>query len=302
MNNEQFATRETAGNAPPLFAVVSRPGPPLSSYFPSTEGDYEHFAKQLEALEHMNRARLARGRKPLPSISRASFSRICMLSDAIRDKDVFYIMLHQAYCLCSMAPNKLVFARELGLDIVPCLDILKQLFVDDQNLTGDFLTWFLEFPSPWAEMRIKKDYINILPQIQKSLDLISQHWTSFEQEINLRCYPPLISELIGQFGIVSDGLQYAVCTTSARRLYGITGYGGPLERECENLFQKDQQNHRQRLTDLGTHTQAAFAERVREENEELVGRYMKLWRQYAPVRLPSPVPQLIAQDYVSRPC
>jgi hypothetical protein len=289
MDNERFATRETAGNAPPLFAIVSRPGT-LPSHLPRAEAEREYFSKQLEALEYLNKARLARAKNPQSSLSRESVSRIRVLGEAFRDKDFFYLALHQAYCLYSTAPNEISVAGEPGLDIVPCLDILKQLFVDDQNLTSNLLTWFLEFPAPWAKMQMKKDFIDMLPQIQKSLDLISQHWTSFEQKINLRCYPPLISELIGQFGIVSDTLRYVICTAFARRIYGITNYDGPLEKEYEALFQKDQQNHRQRLTNRGTHTQAAFAERVREENEELIGQYMKLWRQYAPMRLPSPMP------------
>lgn len=181
MDNEQFATRETAGNAPPLFAVVSRP----ESLPSPTEAEHEYFSKQLEALEYLNKARLARAMNPQSCLSAASVYQIRVLGEALRNKDFFYLALHQAYCLHSAAPNELSIVREPSLNIVPCLDILKQLFVDDQNFTSNLLTWFLEFPAPWAKMQVKKDFIDMMPQIQNSLDLISQNWTSFKQEINL---------------------------------------------------------------------------------------------------------------------
>ena len=135
MDNKRFA-RETAGNAPPLFIVVSRP----ESLPLLTEAEHKYFSKQLEALEYLNKARLARVMNPQSCLSAASVYQICVLGKALRNKDFFYLALHQAYCLHSVAPNELSVVQEPSLNIVPCLNILKQLFVNDQNFTSNLLT------------------------------------------------------------------------------------------------------------------------------------------------------------------
>ncbi|KAL1962044.1 hypothetical protein VTN77DRAFT_630 [Rasamsonia byssochlamydoides] len=212
--------------------------------------------------------------------------RVRLLQDACRFEDIFYIALHQVYCVSSYAPSQLAGLARFAIQRGYGFDVIKQLLVDNQNLSGDFLKWCVYYPSPLRFLFENKDYRNALQQVGHALALISQRWVSFEKELQARSYPPLVEELVTQFGITSPVLQGIIFTALIRRLFGSRNE--QLMRACQTLFERDQKLHQDRLGGPPIPVEV-----LQREKEVLVRNYQVLSQKYAAVaQLPSPVSQM----------
>lgn len=242
----------------------------------------------LSMMEFWNKSRLMiiRLEKSRDSYGTSQPPRLGLLYKALSSLDLYYMALHQAYCLHSVSPTELQHELQSILDNGNCLGILQQLLGDNRNLANHSLQWLSQFPVPWTTMFKGQIYTNEPSQVQLSLNLMCQNWASFQQEVHLRCYPPLVAELVAHFGIISPVLQSVIFMTFVRRLYRTENGNEIVEKACQDLFEKDQQNHLRRIE--GLESQYISATQVQADNEELIRGYMDLYSRYSIVSLPTP--------------
>ncbi|RHZ55507.1 MIZ zinc finger domain protein [Aspergillus thermomutatus] len=214
--------------------------------------------------------------------------RIRLLRDACNEKDLFYLTLHQIYCLHTFAPSE--FARlpyisghhETGLEVV------KQLLVDNHRLSGDFLRWSVNFPRPLRVMFQTREFPIVLHQIAHCLGCLSEKWTAFDRHVRERVYPPLIDELVVQFCITSSVLLSIVFLAMSRRIFGARH-----EDQLRSIYSRNKRNYVKRFRSITT------PEQLHRENERLIQAYRALGRsQTSPVgQHTSPV----AREHVAQP-
>ncbi|KAJ9198788.1 transcriptional regulator family: Zinc finger, MIZ-type [Paecilomyces variotii] len=211
--------------------------------------------------------------------------RVRLLQEACRSKDLFYVTLHQVFCLHTFALSE--FARLTGFSTsqASALEIIKQLLLDNRRLSGDFLKWCVNFPFPMSRMLQNVKYRGTLQQIGQSLSLLSVKWVSFEQEIRRRSYPPLIDELVLQFHITSSTLQSVIFTAICRR--HLQARDDDRLRQFLSLFERNRKYYLRRFADP---QHPVSTEHMQKENEDLIRGYHSLWVQFAPRNEIHPAP------------
>ncbi|GAQ07207.1 hypothetical protein ALT_4528 [Aspergillus lentulus] len=211
-----------------------------------------------------------------------------LLRDACLEKDLFYLTLHQIYTLRTFAPSE--FARlpyvsgqnETGMEVV------QQLLVDNHRLSGDFLRWSVNFPRPLGVMCQTREFPIVLHQIARSLGFFSEKWTAFDRHVRERGYPPLIDELVVQFGITSSVLLSIVFLALSRRIFGTQH-----EDQLRSIYSKNKRNYVKRFGSRLTPQQ------LHRENERLIQAYKALSGTQT-----SPVGQhtsSVARDHAAQP-
>lgn len=211
--------------------------------------------------------------------------RVRLLQDACEVEDMFYLALHQVYSLHSFAPSEFARLDGFGMAQKNGFEVVKQLIVDNKRLSGDFLKWCVHFPFSLHYMLQTERYRNVLQQVRQCLALMYQRWSFFEQEIRNRSYPPLIDELVLQFGATSSVLQSIIFTALARRISGPDNE--PLMKQFQAIFDQNRQNYVRRFADPRS---PIPPEQMQRENEALVAAYKSLSAQpAAAAHQPSPL-------------
>ncbi|GIC84633.1 MIZ zinc finger domain protein [Aspergillus udagawae] len=260
----------------PLEAQQRRPlmtsAPPDSNHVPPSPvgpGPSTSFINQTfwtqsqEALD----AFVARAEGAMLLSETVELPRTRLLRDACIEKDLFYLTLHQIYSLHTFAPSE--FARlpyvsrhnEMGLEVV------QQLLVDNHRLSGDFLRWSVNFPRPLGVMCQTREFPIVVHQIARCLGSFSEKWTAFDHHVRERGYPPLIDELVVQFGITSSVLLSIVFLALSRRIFGTQH-----EDQLWSLYSKNKRNYMKRFGSRHT------PEQIHRENERLIQAYRALSR------------------------
>ncbi|EAW11420.1 MIZ zinc finger domain protein [Aspergillus clavatus NRRL 1] len=193
--------------------------------------------------------------------------RIRLLRDACNSQDLLYLILHQIYCLHTFAPSEFARLPHLTRQHSAGFDVLKQLLVDNHRLSGDFLRWSVYFPRPLGVMLQTPEFSKALHQIANCLVLLSERWAAYDRHVRERAYPPLIDELVMQFGLTSTVLLSIVYLAMSRRIYGTQN-----EERLRGLFEKNKQNYFRRFTTRVT------LEQMNRENEYLIRAYKSLSR------------------------
>ncbi|EED16553.1 MIZ zinc finger domain protein [Talaromyces stipitatus ATCC 10500] len=169
--------------------------------------------------------------------------RVRILQDACSAEDMFYLALHQTFCLSSADPSQLRDGAEHGIRPDLDFDVVAQLLVDNKRLSKEFLQWSIEYPMPFQALLSSNDYRNALKQVSNCLSTISNHWPVFEREIRARGYPPQVDELVVRLGVESPVFQTIVFTAVSRRLFGGRE---ELFKACISVFEEDQRTYNQR--------------------------------------------------------
>uniref|UniRef100_A0A093VZM8 Zinc finger MIZ domain-containing protein 1 n=1 Tax=Talaromyces marneffei PM1 TaxID=1077442 RepID=A0A093VZM8_TALMA len=171
--------------------------------------------------------------------------RVRILQDACSAEDMFYLALHQTFCLNSADPSQLSQVADQG--ILPGLgfDVIAQLLVDNKRLSSEFLRWSIEYPFPLHVLLQFEEYKSALKQVSHCLATISHNWPRFEREIRSRGHPPQVDELVNSLGVESPVFQTIIFTAISRRLFGARE---ELFKACTSLFDEDQRTYKHRST------------------------------------------------------
>lgn len=155
---------------------------------------------------------------PLPPNS-VEEQRLQMLNKARQTNDLFYVVFHALFCARSVNPN--LQLPNLTMAHLHGLDLLTPFLVNNSLLMEQFVVFCSTCPGPINFMlQIFPQYRDALNDVLNFLQLMGEHWQSFEQVMGPRGYPPLKQEFSAIFLLKSRILQHVIFTACCRRLCG----------------------------------------------------------------------------------
>lgn len=230
---------------------------PRGQIWQHARGKLDSYILQLNRTKHQSEANKTAETVELP--------RVRILEDACREEDMFYLALHQTFCLNSADPSQLSQATHQAIVPGVGFDVVAQLLVDNKRLSAEFLRWSVEYPMPLRVLLQFEEYRNALQQVSHCLTTISRHWPVFEREIRSRGHPPQVDELVDSLGVESPVFQQIVFTAICRRLFGARE---EPYKACISLFEEDQRTYKQRsMLPINARRQAIF---------EFFGKYRQI--------------------------
>ncbi|KAI1438475.1 hypothetical protein GGR50DRAFT_691338 [Xylaria sp. CBS 124048] len=171
--------------------------------------------------------------------------RAVLLKRACLEGDVFYMALHQLFCLWTTEPtlvHGLFYDDLLSTSVADkAFGCLESFLKPNSKLREQVVLWYARFPLPLSALRTDSIYAAAIAQVLRFLLSLSNNWATVMQEHVLLGYPILMSELIKKFYLYSAILQ-TVMFRSSRRTLGIADR--PLGVRLDELFQTDQNKHR----------------------------------------------------------
>ncbi|KAL2360462.1 hypothetical protein RJZ56_006672 [Blastomyces dermatitidis] len=204
-------------------------------------------------------------------------NRILLLRTACENEDVFYIALHQVYCLHTISPGFLPPSK-LGARQIAGLELVSQLLTQNGCLSKPFVEACASFPAPFG---IVVQYYSIYPavcdQVISFLGSMADRWLPFETSVAMRGYPPLIDELVDVFGFTSRTFRHIIFTACRRRLIGALDDG--VTQAYARIFQINEEFYQQRPLRQYSANPISPAQ-IQSENEFLKTQYLQILEQY----------------------
>ncbi|KAK2790339.1 hypothetical protein FQN52_005607 [Onygenales sp. PD_12] len=176
--------------------------------------------------------------------------RTVLLRTACEKEDLFYVALHQIYCL---DPRILAASfHNFGPPQMDGINIVSDLLVNNSTLSEQFVRACAEFPASIQTMiHHVPRYTDTLGQVMRFLELLSTRWPGFEATIISRRYPPLIvDELLQHLALPSLTLQYIIFVACCRRIGGLRS--DSTVEIFSSLFHKNQQLYDHSLSRVNT--------------------------------------------------
>jgi hypothetical protein len=205
--------------------------------------------------------------------------RFRLLSDACNTEDIFYVALHQLFCVWDSAGHAII-ASIPGLPPTHILafafKILGQLIRDNEGLASNHLEWFVDFPSPLVDlMRTSEAYSKTIMTVGQFLGKLAPNWGPMSALCSGRGYPPLVDEMTGRMGLVSPTLQQVMFTAMRRNLQVPDDlYGNQMEK----TFAEDKQGYQELAARFNTGRPPTEKE-IMERNKQLIHKYLSIINQ-----------------------
>ncbi|KAH9900217.1 hypothetical protein F4778DRAFT_163728 [Xylariomycetidae sp. FL2044] len=207
--------------------------------------------------------------------------RFQLVKDACAEGDLFFIALHQVFCVWTAKQGAFHQMCAEGVHDPSLMDnafgIMGSILKSNSKLRQQHLTWFATFPvdlRPAPQLCDDATYALALRQVLDFLTYVSHRWMVVNHKHQTDGYPLLMSELLGTFGLFSPILQGIVFRASRRTLGVIDG---PFGTQMEELFRADQQAHQ---NDDGSFKIQPPSQEYQKYNDSLKGNYKILIAQH----------------------
>lgn len=210
--------------------------------------------------------------------------RFALLSNACKEEDRFYVVLHQIFCLQSLNPGALAgylshySIVEFNPDIFNsgCV-VISQLIKSNTLIGVRHLSWFSEFPEPLPALFQTEPHRRILREVIIFVNNLATKWQMLITACGRRNYPLLVHELVYDLGLSSTVFQ-DVISTAARRNMGVIDQIGGVD--MDNVFKEDKAGHRALTARLETENPPT-AEEVTAHNERIIKMYKQVQQKIA---------------------
>jgi hypothetical protein len=283
---EQLRSPSPASSLSPTVAF-DQPPLPASVLLPrqnqSNPNPHPHKRQRIQVPEPSLKGRVALINAHVASVGGTQHlnnelerPRFQLLSEACNAEDTFYVALHQLFCLWDSPKRGLI----LSLPNFPTASILEVAFKvlahlirDNKALAPNHLKWFIDFPSPLADlMRLSDAYQKIVINVGHFLGKLASDWAPLSRVCASRGYPPMVDELINRMELTSPILQHIMFTATRRNL-GVEDdrYGEQMEK----VFGEDKQGHQEFAARLNTGEPPTEKEIV-ERNQVLIDKYLSI--------------------------
>ncbi|PGH33851.1 hypothetical protein GX50_03330 [[Emmonsia] crescens] len=204
-------------------------------------------------------------------------SRISLLRNACEEEDLFYVVLHQVYCLSTTCPG-LLDPSKFGPRQIAGLEIVSHLLIKNHRLSMRFVQACAKFPALFRDLRQHCPiYSNVLEEVIAFLEAMANRWMPFETSVASRGYPPLIDELIAVLGLTSPIFQHIIFVACCRRFTGARN--DSLIQIYTGIFRKNQEFYRQRLLRMHSANPVPLPQ-MHIENEILLEQYQQIWEKH----------------------
>lgn len=204
--------------------------------------------------------------------------RFQLLTDACKTDDVFYVALHQVFCVWDI--NSQEVAGIEGFPDVNVLEVafkvLAQLIRENDQLAPNHKNWFAQFPSPLKDLlRTSEPYRRTVMTVGIFLQRLPMIWSQFTKECPARHFPPLVDEMVNRMGLLSPILQGVVFTAMRRNLgFSEEEVGARMEA----LFQRDRREHQAIAARVNTASPPTEKE-IRDRTTALIGEHLMIYNQ-----------------------
>ncbi|KAL4873263.1 hypothetical protein BDV12DRAFT_160711 [Aspergillus spectabilis] len=208
----------------PTPAVPSRPPPQPQPQAPTPPDG------RLLAIdnEFFMRAKLALDATSMLMSESVEAPRMQLLIYACTEQDLFYLALHQVYCMSSYAPSQFNGLPGITPRLLQGLEVVQNLLVDNTRVSNDFLKWCMDFPYPMFMLLKVQKYQDAFHQVVRVLNILVDRWNIFEHNVRVFQHPPLVDDMVKQLEVVSPVLQYSIWLCLCRRLPHVK-IEGPLQ-------------------------------------------------------------------------
>ncbi|KAK5111192.1 hypothetical protein LTR85_012241 [Meristemomyces frigidus] len=193
----------------------SAPQPSLGAYF-DAQGLLQGINGQLQMYEQQD---------PSGQSSRGETGRLCLLREAVQQRDYFYIVLSQLSCLRSVSPTSLP-ASMSGVH-ADSYGYLDALLCANSALHGPLVQWFANFPRPIMQIYSAphgeaQAYESLVRAVVQFLEHLPRHWQTMVMESRRREAPPLVQDMTERLWLFSPVLQTTAFRAIARTFWGNT--------------------------------------------------------------------------------
>ncbi|KAJ1711366.1 hypothetical protein G4B84_008532 [Aspergillus flavus NRRL3357] len=235
---------------------------------------YEQSLRTLENFQHQLKQRDCLGNVEQP--------RTQLLYQACAERDPMFLAIHQVYCLHSLAPQEFFQLPGYSVPQECGLDVIRRLLVENSRVSGGFLRWSAQFPAPLAGLIQSSRYGQAVEQAGQCLRLLGEKWPMYVKEVRKREFPPLVDELVKNFGITSGALAYTVFLSTCRTLPGSKS-----EEHLKAVWELDLRYYQQRCASPRLVSNA----QIQEETQKVVQAYRSVCAA-AVTHQPGPPPNL----------
>ncbi|KAI0137921.1 hypothetical protein F4776DRAFT_663496 [Hypoxylon sp. NC0597] len=230
-----------------------------------------------------------------------------LLGEACAEGDLFFVALHQLFCLWAMSQSNVHQLCDERVHNPSLIDsafgTMGTLLKSNSKLRPDHLQWFASFPAPLQTLQRVPAYSSVIKQVLDFLVCVAHKWIALHHDHQMKGYPLLMSELLDGLLLYSPILQ-AILFRASRRSLGITD--GPAAVQIEALFKNDQRQHRNAN---GTFARRPLSAEYQNYNSTLIRDYKLIIAQHQPpqeilqgVQRPTPsVPPTVQQPGLSYP-
>ncbi|MCJ1436828.1 hypothetical protein MMC27_006210 [Xylographa pallens] len=170
-------------------------------------------------------------------------SRLRLLHTACESGDVFYLVLHQVYCLYS-TPG--FFRGHLNLNEKQTngLAMVEELILPNKGLMKESIVWLSVFPQSFESLlRLSSIYQSAYLDVRRCLELLGHSWVQFKGVCVKRKSPPLVDYMDSELGVKSTVLQQIIFTALHRLLWN--GSHDVCSVKSANLFKDNQRMSQQ---------------------------------------------------------
>ncbi|KAI0849261.1 hypothetical protein F5Y00DRAFT_69965 [Daldinia vernicosa] len=206
-----------------------------------------------------------------PAVERPRYQ---LLLDSSESGDLFFIVLHQVFCIWSrnraqahdLCKNHACAPGDMDKGFINLEMVLKS----NTKLNPDHINFLAEFPAPLDELLSKIRYKATLGRVLNFLYRMALNWIRVLADHRAKGYPFLMGELIDEFLLFSPILQGIMFRASRR---SIGAGDGPTAKRMEMLFKSDQDYYQTYPKDF---TMKPQPPRYQAHNESLITTYMAI--------------------------
>jgi hypothetical protein len=191
--------------------------------------------------------------------------RIGVLREAVARQDWAYLTMHQYYCVLDVTPTALSPAIRQSPCLGPAVSLMRSCLDNNATLSPAVLLFFAQFPKPLESLeqhypqRFAEETTNFWIFMH-----LSVNFNKLQMVFEQRNCPPLMHELVRDFGIKSVVFQRILFTSTIRRLWFTWNATDKrlltqLESQAVGLFYANQAHFYQREA-LRPNDEAHFVE------------------------------------------
>ncbi|MCJ1291691.1 hypothetical protein MMC34_003236 [Xylographa carneopallida] len=166
-------------------------------------------------------------------------SRLRLLHIACESGDVFYLVLHQMYCLYN-TPGFFSGCLNLNENQIKGLMVVEELVLPNKALMNESIMWLSSFPQSFESLlRLSSIYQTAYSDVRRCLELLGQGWFQFKRVCVTRKSLPLVDYMDSDLGVKSTVLQQVIFTALHRLLW--SGSHDVCSVKSATLFKDNQQ-------------------------------------------------------------
>jgi hypothetical protein len=161
-----------------------------------------------------------------------------LLKQACADNDIFFLALHQLFCVWTNNNHEAhLHFKQPGVVVNNGFIAVERVLVQNAMCAPRHLTWLAAFPAPLHSLDETGPYIHVLSCVGDFLEQAALRQARLMQAAKLRGYPHLMDELLCILRCRSTTMQH-VLYTSSQRILGVED--SEISHKMDELFRADQ--------------------------------------------------------------